>query len=160
LPYVRLLIHQGRKEEALKLLESIKEKTEERQKFRELMTFYILYSKAHYLNRDYEKAASYMDMAKRLAEPQEYRRLFLDEEMTAPGTIPERQEELERTDGLSQREFEILQLLAKGMSNSEISKTLFISTNTTQWHISHIYSKLGVRSRTQAVLKAGELKIL
>jgi LuxR family maltose regulon positive regulatory protein len=160
MPYARLLIHQGRKDEALKLLESIKEKTEKRQKFRELITFYILYSKAHYLNRNYEKAASYMDMAKRLAEPQEYRRLFLDEEMAAPGPIPERQEELEGTVGLSQRESEILQLLAKGMSNSEISKTLFISTNTTQWHISHIYSKLGVRSRTQAVLKAGALKIL
>lgn len=160
LPYAKLLIHQGRKDEALKLLESIRKKTEERQKIRELITFYILCSKAHYLNRDYEKAASYMDMAKRLAEPQEYRRLFLDEEVAAPGPLPERQEELERTDGLSQRELEILQLLAKGMSNSEIAKALFISTNTTQWHISHIYSKLGVRSRTQAVLKAGELKIL
>jgi LuxR family maltose regulon positive regulatory protein len=47
-----------------------------------------------------------------------------------------------------------LALLVKGMSNDEIAKTLYISINTTQWHISHIYSKLGVRSRTQAVLKA------
>lgn len=160
LPYARLLIYQGRIDEALKLLERVKEKIEECQRVRELITYYIIYSKALYLTGNHEKAASYMEMAKRLAEPQEYVRLFLDEEMTAPSPIFEGKEELERTQGLSQREFEILKLLAKGMSNSEISKALFISKNTTQWHISHIYSKLEVRSRTQAVLKAGELKIL
>lgn len=160
LAYARLLIYQGSTDEALKLLESVKEKTEESQKVRGLIAYYIIYSKALNLNGDHEKAASTMDMAKRLAEPQGYVRLFLDEDKTAPYPILERQEEHERTQGLSQREFEILQLLAKGMSNSEISKALFISKNTTQWHISHIYSKLEVRSRTQAVVKAGELKIL
>ncbi len=58
---------------------------------------------------------------------------------------------------LSEREMEILRLLGEGLSNGEIAKALFISTNTTQWHISHLYGKLGVKSRTQAVAKAREL---
>jgi ATP/maltotriose-dependent transcriptional regulator MalT len=61
---------------------------------------------------------------------------------------------------LSERETDILRLLGKGLSNNEISKELYISTNTTQWHISHIFAKLGVKSRTQAVFKANELGIL
>ena len=68
--------------------------------------------------------------------------------------------EFEHIEKLSQREAEILELVAKGMSNIEISKKLYISVNTTQWHISHIYSKLRVSNRMQAVLKAHELQIL
>jgi LuxR family maltose regulon positive regulatory protein len=67
---------------------------------------------------------------------------------------------LEYTDKLSKREIEILNLIAEGMSNNEIAKVLYISINTAQWHISHIYSKLGVKSRTQAVLKARESGII
>jgi DNA-binding CsgD family transcriptional regulator len=63
-------------------------------------------------------------------------------------------------DKLSKREIEILSLIAAGMSNNDIANALYITTNTTQWHISHIYSKLGVKSRTQAVLKARESGIL
>jgi LuxR family maltose regulon positive regulatory protein len=61
---------------------------------------------------------------------------------------------------LSERELEVLTLLGKGLSNREIAKTLFITINTTQWHISHIYEKLGTKSRTQAILKAKEFGIL
>ena len=61
---------------------------------------------------------------------------------------------------LSQRETEILRLLCRGLSNGDIAKTLFISTNTAQWHISHLYAKLGVKSRTQAAARARELGLL
>ncbi len=64
------------------------------------------------------------------------------------------------TEPLSKRELEILSLIAAGLSNSAIAKTLYISENTTQWHISHIYAKLGVKNRTQAVLKANQLSLL
>ncbi len=64
---------------------------------------------------------------------------------------------LEFGERLSEREMEILRLLCDGLSNGEIAKTLFISTNTTQWHISHLYGKLCVKSRTQAVAKAREI---
>ncbi len=60
-------------------------------------------------------------------------------------------------DKLSDREQEILALLGGGFSNHEIAQKLFISINTTQWHITHIYEKLDVKNRTQAVLKAKQL---
>ena len=54
---------------------------------------------------------------------------------------------------LSRREQEILELLAEGCSNKEISDKLSIGIETVTWHLKHIYSKLHVRSRTQAALK-------
>lgn len=54
---------------------------------------------------------------------------------------------------LSKREEEVLQLLAKGFRNKEIADTLFISVETVRRHVHVIYSKLHVRSRTEAVLK-------
>lgn len=56
--------------------------------------------------------------------------------------------------GLSDREIEVLQLLADGMSNKEIAGSLFISTQTVKTHIAHIFDKLGVSDRTEAVAAA------
>ena len=53
---------------------------------------------------------------------------------------------------LQSRELEVLKLAAKGMSNKEIAKELFISERTVQTHLVNIFRKLGVGSRTQAVL--------
>jgi LuxR family maltose regulon positive regulatory protein len=50
-------------------------------------------------------------------------------------------------------------IVGLGLFN-DISKELFISSNTTQWHISRIYSKLGVKSRTQAIVKGKAMGIL
>jgi DNA-binding NarL/FixJ family response regulator len=57
------------------------------------------------------------------------------------------------TENLSSREQEILLYLAKGFRYKEIANTLFISTETVRTHLHHIYEKLHVRSRTEAVLK-------
>ncbi|MEM6633935.1 MAG: response regulator transcription factor [Bacteroidota bacterium] len=62
--------------------------------------------------------------------------------------------------GLSEREYEVLQLMAKGLSNQEIADQLHISLNTVKTHTSNLYSKLDVRRRTQAVQKAKELGLL
>ena len=61
---------------------------------------------------------------------------------------------------ISTREFEILQLLATGMTNHEIATTLFISVNTVKTHVASLYNKLDVRRRTQAISKARELHLL
>jgi len=61
---------------------------------------------------------------------------------------------------LNDREYEILQLIAKGHSNKEIAKELFLAIPTIKTHTSNLYSKLDVRSRTQAVHKAREMRIL
>ena len=61
---------------------------------------------------------------------------------------------------LSARERAVLQLIARGCSNQEISDQLFISLHTVKTHASHINSKLGVERRTQAVARAKELGLL
>ena len=61
---------------------------------------------------------------------------------------------------LSERELEILQLIADGLSNREIAQQIHLSLPTVKWHASNIYGKLAVRSRTQAVTKARVLGIL
>ena len=61
---------------------------------------------------------------------------------------------------LSEREIELLGLIATGSSNKEIAETLFITEGTVKNHITHILGKLGVRDRTQAVLKAKEIGLI
>jgi DNA-binding NarL/FixJ family response regulator len=57
-------------------------------------------------------------------------------------------------DPLSERENEVLQLMAKGLSNKEIARALWIGETTVKTHVSHILRKLGAADRTQAVLTA------
>ncbi len=71
---------------------------------------------------------------------------------TAPGTEHVMTEEA--IGDLSEREVEVLQLMAQGMSNQEIAKELFLSSTTVKTHVSHILTKLGVRDRVQAVVEA------
>ena len=61
---------------------------------------------------------------------------------------------------LSDRELEILGLIARGASNKEIAAQLFIAEGTVKNHVTHILGKLGVQDRTQAALKARELGLL
>jgi LuxR family maltose regulon positive regulatory protein len=63
-------------------------------------------------------------------------------------------------ESLSERELEVLRLLAAGLSNREIAEGLYLSINTVKTHTKSIYSKLNVRSRVQAVNRAEELGIL
>jgi len=64
---------------------------------------------------------------------------------------------LDRPDPLTERETEILRLMAGGYSNKEIANALSVAEGTVKNHVSSILSKLGVRDRTRAVLKAFEL---
>ncbi|OLB76475.1 MAG: DNA-binding response regulator [Actinobacteria bacterium 13_2_20CM_2_71_6] len=61
---------------------------------------------------------------------------------------------------LSQREIEILELLAAGASNREISRKLFISEATVKTHLAHVYDKLGVDSRTAAIHAAVQRRLI
>jgi DNA-binding NarL/FixJ family response regulator len=61
---------------------------------------------------------------------------------------------------LSPREGEVLRLLAAGYSNREIARALFVAEGTVKNHVSNILSKMGVRDRTRAVLKAAEHGLL
>lgn len=61
---------------------------------------------------------------------------------------------------LSRREVEVLQLMAKGLSNQEIADQLFVSVHTVKTHTTNIYEKLQVNRRTQAIIKAREYKVI
>ena len=61
---------------------------------------------------------------------------------------------------LSAREREVLRLLANGMDNAQIARALAVAVSTVKAHINHIFGKLGVHSRLEAVLRAQELDLL
>jgi LuxR family maltose regulon positive regulatory protein len=61
---------------------------------------------------------------------------------------------------LSQREIEVLRLVADGLSNQQIARKLSISLNTAKTHVAHVFGKLNAKDRLQAVKRAKELEIL
>jgi two-component system, NarL family, response regulator LiaR len=73
---------------------------------------------------------------------------------------PQRNEEELKKLGLSAREMEVLELIAKGNSNAEIAAQLFLSVSTVKTHVSNLFVKMDVKSRTQAIEKAKRLKII
>ncbi len=62
--------------------------------------------------------------------------------------------------GMSKREYEILEQVAKGLSNKEIADTLSVSENTIKTHTSRIFEKLNVNRRMQAIQRAKEMGLL
>lgn len=133
------------------------------------------------------EAWSTLQLALRAAAPEGYVRLFLDEGDLlrpllaaaarhdpgsdlapyigrlldalpgVPATPPPAAVDGER---LSDRELEVLRLLAAGQSYREIGQQLFLSLNTVQFHVKNIYSKLAVNKRLQAIEKARKLNLL
>lgn len=67
--------------------------------------------------------------------------------------------ELQRR-GISKREHEVLELMAKGHSNQEIADKLFVSVNTVKTHLSNLFLKLEAARRTQAIQRAKELRLI
>ena len=61
---------------------------------------------------------------------------------------------------MTDRELEVLRLLAAGRSNAEMAAELFVEQSTVKTHLIHLYSKLGVHSRIQAVARGRELQLL
>jgi LuxR family maltose regulon positive regulatory protein len=127
-----------------------------------------------------EEALDALARAVALAEPEGHVRVFADEgepmsrlltllvkrggagaylrRLAVAETVAPRQQDL--IDPLSERELEVLRLLATELSGPEISRRLVISLNTLRTHTKNIYSKLAVASRREAVRRAGELGLL
>jgi LuxR family maltose regulon positive regulatory protein len=77
-----------------------------------------------------------------------------------PGLSISRDSKSELIEPLSEREVEVLQLVAEGLTNREIASRLFVSLNTVKAHTRNLYGKLNVHSRTQAIVRSQELGIL
>jgi LuxR family maltose regulon positive regulatory protein len=132
---------------------------------------------------DRDAATASLDRALALAEPEGYVRLFLDEgpamaELLAAATrrspasyagrllgavddqpsTPTRRQPI--VEPLSERELEVLRLLASDLDGPAIAATLFVSLNTLRTHTKNIYAKLGVSSRRAAVTRGAELRLL
>jgi LuxR family maltose regulon positive regulatory protein len=184
----RLLIVQDRPAEALELLEPLLPIMEQRKQKESLIEIQILEALAFQAQDDIAQAMIALERALSLAEPGGYVRIFVDEgppmarlllQAAARGISPEYVNKLlaafpgsepavvsqpstgeMMVEPLSEREIEVLQLIAEGLSNQEIAQRLFLSLATVKWHTSNIYGKLGVKNRTQAVAKARSLGIL
>jgi LuxR family maltose regulon positive regulatory protein len=130
-------------------------------------------------------ALTHLEHALRLAEPEGYIRTFADlglplahllQEARSRNVMPDYIETLLNAFGtnltsfpssqqklpepLTEREEEVLELLAAGLTNPEIAEKLVISAGTVKKHASNIYGKLGVGSRIEAATRARELGLL
>jgi LuxR family maltose regulon positive regulatory protein len=144
-----------------------------------------LQSLAYWRGGDLASALTALERALRLAEPEGYMRLFSDlgpamvrllQEARSRDVMPDYVEKLLAAfatnltspvpadqallEPLTAREQEVLKLIAAGLTNREIAEALVISPGTVKKHTGNIYSKLGVRSRTEAAARARELELL
>jgi DNA-binding CsgD family transcriptional regulator len=80
---------------------------------------------------------------------------------TAPAAVPfEANWRVQETLGISEREFEVLELLAAGHSNKEIASRLEVSPNTVKTHVARLFDKLDAKRRTEAIARARELGMI
>ena len=85
---------------------------------------------------------------------------FPDVETEQASPLSAQTREPDLIEPLSERELEVLQLIAEGLTNQEIADRLYLALNTVKVHTRNIYGKLGVHHRTEAVAKARMLGLL
>lgn len=180
--YVRLLIAQDRLTDAKQLLKTIKESAQGGKRSRKLISVHLLMALTELAQQERGSALDHLEQALSLAAPENYRRVILDEgplllsllpevrptapkfvdellgkspEAAVPAQFPDSQLET-----LSERELEVLNLVARGYSNRQIAEALFITLGTVKKHLNNVFSKLQVKNRTQAVARARDLGLL
>jgi ATP/maltotriose-dependent transcriptional regulator MalT len=73
---------------------------------------------------------------------------------------PDSRQTLGPSEGLTRREVSILKRLDTGLSNKEIAEAIFVSEGTLKWHLHNIYSKLDVKNRSGAMMRARTIGVL
>ena len=146
----------------------------------------MLQAVAHYQQGDIDESFTVLKDAISLAEPGGFVRVFVDEgapmydllsQVTGHGIMPDYVHKLLTAfhtvsgqskpalsqpliEALSERELEILTLVADGLSNREISERLYLALSTVKGHNRNIFDKLQVKRRTEAVARARDLGII
>jgi LuxR family maltose regulon positive regulatory protein len=186
----RVYLAKGEPENALLVLEHIQTPAEAEGRCKHVIEIYTLKSLALQALKRSQEALEHVEQALRLAEGEDFKRVFLDcaffekgvpiqqllYKAAESGVVPgftgkllvafpliatDKQEHgKDLVEPLSKRELEVLECLARGLTNHEIAQELIISLDTVKTHTGNIYSKLGVNSRTQAVIKAKALGLV
>jgi LuxR family transcriptional regulator, maltose regulon positive regulatory protein len=185
LVYARVLYATGRGSEALSLLDRIREGASAAGRHGRALEARLIEACIHQREGDDRTALGSLNQVLPLAERENYCRTLLDlgEPMLAmlrkvastgahasyaaqllllAGEEPELQwrAKAARPDDLSEREHDVLRLLARGFANREIADELVVSLDTVKTHLRNAYSKLGVHSRTQAITSARERNLI
>lgn len=174
-------------QEVQRLLQRLLKAAEDGGRIGSVLDILVTQALAHQARGDLIAALVPLRQALTLAEPEGYVRLFVDEGLpmaallekaaqhgivqdyarqllTAAGLAesktPARQEAQSLIEPLSDRELDVLRLLASDLDGPEIARELVVSLNTLRTHTKNIYSKLGVNNRRAAVRRAEELKLL
>lgn len=181
--YTRLLLAQDRFEDARTLLNTMQSNAQQGGRLRKLITINLLQAAIDQSGGNEQQAKTRLETAVRIASPQGYYRAFLNEDPAillsilpqlhhlapqfvsylqgTPDVVPRSTSQLDHLiDPLTQRELEVLQLVARGLSNREIADALYVTLGTVKKHLNNIFSKLDVKSRTQAVARGTELNLL
>lgn len=160
----RILLARGDAVAAHALLQYLLPVAERQGRTGSVIEILVLTTLCHAARHERDDATRTLEHARRLAEPGGYCRVFLDEgpslaalRSLAPATMATTGPLIEP---LSERERDVLQLLAAGLSNGAIAERLFITVGTVKTHVKSLYSKFDVHSRTQAVARARELGLL
>ncbi len=112
-----------------------------------------------YVRTFVDEGAPLADLLRKLGDEKGYAGELLPAfEVHAARTVPGAHPDL--VEPLSERELEVLQVMAEGLTYNEIAERLFVSINTVRYHVKNIYSKLGVDNRAKALDRARELALI
>jgi LuxR family maltose regulon positive regulatory protein len=179
--YVRVLLALDKAGEVQTLLSKLERAAREDGRRRHLLTIHIQQALAEHKLHNKTKALEYLEQTLQLAAQEDYVRAFLDEDpavaqllphvrYAAPelvdkllaefGVSPAHPHTPTLIEPLSDRELEVLRLLAADLSAPEIAEELVVAVSTVRSHIKHIYGKLDAHSRYEAVERARELELI